>query len=277
MHTESFDDGESFLARVGDYLAPHDIEHNLLLSIASGSEVADDRVRFAVFDEERVVGCAVQTPPKNLVLSRIDAADRVRAFDAIAAHLTGHAHAIPGVFGPHDVAAEFAVHWCAHRAMRAVVRMHSRVYELTRVIPCAAIPGTLIAARQEHLDRICQWAEAFVDDTGLPAADRGSRDLLARRIERGDFWLWADGADVHAMAAVAGTQDVPRIGFVYTPRALRGRGIASALVAALSDRLLAGGARRVSLNADVANPTSNKIYRAIGFVPLGECAMHEFV
>ena len=49
--------------------------------------------------------------------------------------------------------------------------------------------------------------------------------------------------------------------------AARGRGYATALVAALARALLAAGRRRLFLVTDVANPTSNAIYARIGFRP----------
>jgi predicted GNAT family acetyltransferase len=56
-----------------------------------------------------------------------------------------------------------------------------------------------------------------------------------------------------------------RVGPVYTPPACRGRGYASAAVASLSQRLLDDGASRCMLFTDLSNPTSNKIYDALGY------------
>ena len=51
-----------------------------------------------------------------------------------------------------------------------------------------------------------------------------------------------------------------------TPRrSVGGRGYASAITAALSTQLLASGRRFCFLYTDLANPTSNRIYRAIGY------------
>jgi len=61
---------------------------------------------------------------------------------------------------------------------------------------------------------------------------------------------------------IAGTV---RIGPVYTPPEHRRRGYASAAVAAASRQALARGASRCMLFTDLANPTSNKIYAAVGF------------
>jgi predicted GNAT family acetyltransferase len=59
-----------------------------------------------------------------------------------------------------------------------------------------------------------------------------------------------------------------RIGPVYTPPDRRRRGYASALVAAASQAALDEGRRQVFLFTDLANPTSNHIYAAIGYEPV---------
>jgi predicted GNAT family acetyltransferase len=69
---------------------------------------------------------------------------------------------------------------------------------------------------------------------------------------------------VHVTAASRPSYGVSRIGPVYTPKEHRGRGIASAAVAEVSKLLLASG-ERACLFTDQANPTSNKIYEAIGY------------
>lgn len=55
-----------------------------------------------------------------------------------------------------------------------------------------------------------------------------------------------------------------RIGPVYTPPEQRGRGYASSAVAAASQQALDEGASSCTLFTDLANPTSNSIYRALG-------------
>jgi predicted GNAT family acetyltransferase len=60
-----------------------------------------------------------------------------------------------------------------------------------------------------------------------------------------------------------------RVGPVYTPPEHRGRGYGSAVTAAATRSILAEGAVPV-LFTDLANPTSNKIYRALGYRPVEE-------
>jgi len=92
---------------------------------------------------------------------------------------------------------------------------------------------------------------------------------MRRRIEGGRVFVWEDesGQPVHVTAASQPSYGVSRIGPVFTPKEHRGRGIASAAVAEVSRLLLASG-ERACLFTDQANPTSNKIYEALGYRPL---------
>ena len=76
-----------------------------------------------------------------------------------------------------------------------------------------------------------------------------------------------------SMAAWAGrTGRIVRINYVYTPPEHRGRGYASACVASLTRQLLDEGVALCCLYTDLANPTSNKIYQAIGYRPVCDAA-----
>ena len=68
-----------------------------------------------------------------------------------------------------------------------------------------------------------------------------------------------------------------RVAPVYTPPDERGHGYATALVADLSRELLARGRRWCFLYADLANPSANRIYRAIGYRPVADALQLRFV
>ena len=70
------------------------------------------------------------------------------------------------------------------------------------------------------------------------------------------------------------TPNGTRISFVYTPPQHRSKGYASSCVAALSQSLLDQGRKYCFLFTDLANPTSNHIYQAIGYQAVGD--MHEY-
>ena len=90
-------------------------------------------------------------------------------------------------------------------------------------------------------------------------------------------YLWIDrGRPVSLTGAGGLTPNGIRVGPVYTPREDRGRGYASNLVARVSQELLDSGRTFVFLFTDLSNPTSNKIYQAIGYEPVSDVDEWEF-
>jgi predicted GNAT family acetyltransferase len=67
-----------------------------------------------------------------------------------------------------------------------------------------------------------------------------------------------------------------RIGPVYTPPEHRRRGYAGALVAATSQAQLDEGLEFCFLFTDLANPTSNHVYQAIGYEPVTDIDVYVF-
>ncbi len=133
-------------------------------------------------------------------------------------------------------------------------------------------------AGPEDADLCLAWILAFLADFdeqagrppgSSPALFTFSKADMLRRIADGVVWLWgeADGTPVHLTGANPPSFGVSRIGPVYTPLELRGRGYASAAVAEVS-RLIRDAGSRVCLFTDQANPTSNRIYQALGYEPV---------
>jgi uncharacterized protein len=91
------------------------------------------------------------------------------------------------------------------------------------------------------------------------------------------LWLWDDDGPVSMAGFGGATPNGIRIGPVFTPPELRGRGYASALVASLSEWLLHHHGRRFCfLYTDLANRTSNEIYRRIGYERVCDSAVIRF-
>jgi predicted GNAT family acetyltransferase len=66
-----------------------------------------------------------------------------------------------------------------------------------------------------------------------------------------------------------------RAGPVYTPPGERGHGYAGALTAWVTRQILDRGSA-ACLYTDLANPTSNKIYAAIGYEPVADFFRYAF-
>jgi predicted GNAT family acetyltransferase len=121
---------------------------------------------------------------------------------------------------------------------------------------------------------VAEWAAGFVRDTGV---DTRPEEFGEHLLRAGGLYVWEDGVPRSMVGVNRTSTNGATIGAVYTPPELRGRGYASAAVAELSQRLLDAGRKFCTLYTDVANPTSNKIYRAVGFRPGPESVLIRFV
>jgi len=95
------------------------------------------------------------------------------------------------------------------------------------------------------------------------------REAMEQAAARGENFLWVvDGVPVSTAAIVRRTRRGGAINGVYTPPALRNRGYAGAVTAALVERIRAGGKSFACLYVDQRNPASNRCYEKIGFKPV---------
>jgi predicted GNAT family acetyltransferase len=88
--------------------------------------------------------------------------------------------------------------------------------------------------------------------------------------------LWDDGEPVSLCGYGGRTPHGNRIGPVYTPPELRGRGYGSAVTAHATKEQLDAGRDYCFLYTDLANPTSNKIYMNIGYEFVCDSAEYAF-
>ena len=90
------------------------------------------------------------------------------------------------------------------------------------------------------------------------------------------IYLWGD-REIVSLCGVGGeTPHGVRIGPVYTPPQARRQGYASALVAEASQLQLDAGRVFCFLFADLANPTANHIYQAMGYEPVRDVDEYRF-
>ena len=277
-----FDNVDGFLEAAGDFLGAHEAEHNLIFGISSWLRAHPELVEheptfLSVADADgHVVAASLRTPPNYQVLSVVEDLDAVDALvDALAAE------ELPGVLGPSQAAARFSELFTARTGRSGELGTAERIFRLERVIPPARpAPGwwRLVEPRDRAL--LARWivafsAEAVPDDPPIDDPDAVAGRWIERVGRLG--YLWEDGGRPVCVVGAGGeTPNGIRIGPVYTPPDLRGRGYASALTAAASQDQLDRGRQFVFLFTDLANPTSNKIYQAIGFEPVCDVDLYRF-
>jgi predicted GNAT family acetyltransferase len=273
-------DAESFLAAAGGFLGAREAEHNLILGLSSRLVreplMYGEAPYFAVVhDEGRVVGVAMRTPPHNFILSELDEDAAVGAVVADAREEFG---SLPGVVGPKERAAQFANAWRAATGATPRLEIAQRVFAADHVDSPRPTSGRMRDYEAGDRDLAIRWMDEFVAEALPEAPPESSAEFVDRREEDPDAGLviWEDDGAV-SMAGFGGrTPNGIRVGPVYTPPELRGRGYASALTAALTQRLLDSGRRFCFLYTDLANPTSNSIYQRIGYRPVSDADLWTF-
>ena len=270
----------AFLAVAGGFLAAREAEHNLLLgiagTIAAHPEIyAGPQLWTLHAPDGAVVGAALRTPPNQLVLS--EQGDLAWTEPLVEAHLEA-GERLPGVLGPTRAAAAFAARWAARTRDRTTCVMQQRIFRLDRVIPPRPAAGVCRAAEERDRALLEAWYAAFQAEVGPGGGTDAA--LAVDRWLRGAgrvAYVWDDAGRPVSLAGAGGpTPTGIRIGPVYTPPDARGRGYASNLVAAISQHELDAGRRFCFLFTDLANPTSNHIYQAIGYAPVTDVDQHRF-
>lgn len=283
MELRFFDDPRDFLEVAADHLADHPVVSTVVSGVASRM-ASDFEAAVAwpdgvpcwfatVVDGDRVVGAGMRTarfgafPVFLLPMSQEAALLLARALIAREEPVTAANGALPAV----EV---FCDQMAAHTGGTTRVGQHTRLFELVDLVEPEPVPGRLRPATVEEQPLVTSWYDAFMADAdeqagrepGESPSESLSPEDMRRRITGGRMFVWEDasGQPVHLTAASHPSYGVSRIGPVFTPRDQRGRGYASCAVAQVS-RLLRDSGERACLFTDQANPTSNRIYEAIGY------------
>jgi len=214
-----------------------------------------------------------QSPGRNLLLSQFRGKAAVDLEDTLD-WLEQSGLRPPGLGGPLPLVEQFAAAWETKTGGKARLHRRERIFKLTRVIPPHQTPGYLRPVEEGDLPQLLIWAEDYSREAlGKPGGDEMRRWILDRA-SRGALFVWVHGTIVSMCMQTRPTEQGISISLVYTPPALRRKGYASVMVAALSLRLLREGWAYVSLFTDLANPTSNHIYQTVGFQPV--CDWNEY-
>jgi predicted GNAT family acetyltransferase len=281
MHVIAVSDAATFLARGAPVLGRDPAANNLPLGIAQ--QLIDRPGTYASASfwvaerDGEVIGAAMRTPPYPLILA--EPADHgnevVHAYVAALAQMEP---SLPGVTANEPWATRFAQAWTAATGRQWRLGVGQGVYALTSVRPPRPTPGSARVATTDDRALLRHWMDAFAAEA-LQAMPRDAGDMQRSIDARvgadatGGFTLWElDGRPVSLTGwmPVAGGA---RIGPVYTPPEQRGHGYASNLVADVSAEMLERGAAACFLYTDLGNPTSNAIYRRIGYEQVAESSM----
>jgi GNAT superfamily N-acetyltransferase len=265
------DDPAALLAAAGGWLAARPREHNLLLTLldARVAEPRPGRYGWAVDDAGRVAGVVFQSP---LDFNALVAAATPAAAADLAEAVAGGWDPLPGLTGEAGAAAAFAGAYAAATGVPARPVEGQRLLGLTAFREPPVPGGAARLAAPGDVARLAGFVDGFHADVGeghRPSGDEGAAAAVAALVAAGRQWVWDDGG-LRAMASLTPpAAGVVRVSSVYTPPGDRRRGYGAAVTAAVSRAALAAGTVPV-LYTQLVNPTSNAVYRRLGYEPVLE-------
>lgn len=273
MEVERFDDPSPFRARSDSLLLQDEAANSLLLGVTTTAVEYPDRYEavrgWVVVQGGEPIAAAVRTVPYQLILG-------VSESEEAMALLAATVGALPGVVGCRPGIEVFV----RERPEEAELTMSQGVFSLDEVTTPSPVPGVSRQALPEEVERLVEMWLAFAEEAlGRVDEAQSIRDNVRLRIDEQStrYGLWAHVVEDEIVSVSGHSGPTPngvRIGGVFTPQEQRGQGFATNLVAAQSRWLLDNGRKFCFLYTDLANPTSNSIYRRIGYHQIAESAQY---
>ncbi|MEW9515588.1 GNAT family N-acetyltransferase [Streptomyces tubercidicus] len=276
------EDVHDFLARAGDFLRSRPDLHTMPLTVTErlrtyGADAYGDEVPvFGRLERAGKVRATFQRlpPAHGMSVTALTPEDA----DTLAAHLAGLGRSLPYVSADHGTATVFAEAWQRHTGAVPTLSKRIRLYRLGTLTPPETVPEGRgrVGGAQDHEHIVC-WCGEFMDTVGeSPAVNAGSWAYSRFADKRFTFWESPDGTPVSMAGSTSMVGGMIRVDPVYTPAHLRGRGYGGAVTVEVCRAALAAGASDIVLFADPANPTSNALYRRIGYVQVTDFAVYDF-
>ena len=248
-----------------------DPRNNLLLGVLKNSAAIPPASAFGweVRDAQQLLGVCVYTAPFPMLLSDMP----TMALDAVADALWSRDLLPLDINGLQRNTQYVSERLARMHGARVAVSETLRLFELRSVLPVTGVRGRMRLATPDDDRVVEEFIGQFEMEAQLPERRLHDRPaFVARLLAMQSAFLWDVAGHPVALAVKGRDLGVgASIGPVFTPSEQRGHGYATALVAALSQRLLDEGKVYTCLFTDLANPVSNRIYPKVGY-----CVVEDF-
>lgn len=234
IEVRRYADARAFLERAEPWLLAAEIEHAVVLVSAQQARIDDRNYERPMYwatleNNGEIVGCACRTPPYKVGITRLPEA----AIAPLVADLDATYATLSGFSGPEPTVHTVAAAWAAKRGASTAAGSPQR---LLRLSPARGerLPGTLRLAGRQDAALAQSWGAAASLDSGIEAF--GST-LCVQLVGAKRLYFFVDDQPRCMLGVLRETRSAAAVGIVYTPAAFRGKGYATAAVAALHELL----------------------------------------
>ena len=268
MEWMEWKDPDHFSDRVMNALLDEEAKNSLMIGVLNNVKqgIYETFHQFTVEEDGELLAILQVTPPHPLhyIVVKTERSDLLPSF--IIPHLLKEEVPFSEVVSERQHAERFATAWQEITSGTSEMFMSQGLYRLDSVEDIDMATGRMREATVADQAQLEAWYSAFETESGLRSSPpekvtKAVQTMLER--EEAVFWE-VDGQVVSCAKRARPTENGITVSFVYTSPDARGRGYARSLVADLSRQLLETKSFCV-LYTDLTNPTSNKIYREVGY------------
>jgi predicted GNAT family acetyltransferase len=280
MEIRFFEDINDFINATEETLLQNESFYNLKLGLSNAIRNNNIEVTtplyFAIFDNQSLVGCALRTnTDKPLAISKMPEA----AIELLIKTLIEMKIVLCGVVGEVEAVKFFKELWLKeHTSLTFKLNIHLGIYE-TKVIINPKEQAEIFLATHAQRDVVCAFIKGFSMECfpNREHKDDEIEKLSIRHINNKSLYLLKNnlGQIVSMAASTRGSTNGGTISLVYTPEDHRGKGYGSLVTAKVSEIVLKEK-KFANLFTDLTNPTSNSIYKKIGYKMIGENIHYDF-
>jgi uncharacterized protein len=266
-----------FYTAVEPLLLDREAENNLPLGILERlkeSRGKRDCDLIYIQENDQTTFMSMRTPPHLWILPSLEHAHPSHMKTFVQFLFDGK-YDVPGVIGNRKSVQGFLKEWEDLTKQSAELQMEQGIHQLDRLKPIPEQPGELVLADSSHQGFLEEWIKQYGVEIGEPSVGDRVSELTTELIENRRLHLWVvDGIPVSMASQARSTKNGATINAVYTPNEFKRKGYASQVVWHLTKKLLGQGYTFCSLYTDLANPTSNSIYKKIGYERISDSVVY---
>ncbi|GGJ53197.1 GNAT family N-acetyltransferase [Virgibacillus salexigens] len=267
---------ELFIQKTERLLLKQEACNNLMLGILHRLKTYRTECQLGWVEEDgEAIYAYLRTPPHNWILPAVASID-LDVIHLIVGELDKRNLDVPGVLGPDKYATAFAKEWEKRTGDRVVIHMKELIYQLDQVQLPLPTSGQLILAKEDDYTLLYHWLVAFGKEANEKITQSRAKTLATEFIRNQSAYFWqVDNQKVSMANKSRQTKHGATINAVYTPDEFKRNGFATSIVTALSYKFLDQGFQFCCLFTDKRNPTSNRIYKRIGYKEIGSAIVYE--
>ena len=270
MTVRAYQTPQQFLDDTAELLERREVENNLILgichSLADKTKLYEGCVFINSFDGKKIQATSIKTISKAIVSGNTK---DTRHIKNLAEYYLDNNIDLTGVVGESFCSTGFSKFYGKKQVGEKVLIVH----RLASVNDLPSASGKFEPANTDDIDLISNWTVNFEKEAQTFPVKSKEQSLKTTRIRvsSDSMFKWTVGGEIVSIAAIVRrTRHLGIVGLVYTPEKFRGNGYATSCVQKLSEYVLQNGFRHCGLFTDKSNPTSNRIYKKIGYLPITE-------